>query len=188
MGSTQIRNAATLAGNLGNASPIGDGGVALLALGARLRLKTSRGDRTVPLEEFYLSYKKTCLQDHEVIAAIEVPPAGALASVVKTAKRGAVDIATVNSAVALTVARGVITSARVALGGVAPTPVLARETMALLEGRAPVEALFREAGAIAAAEVAPISDVRGGDGYRRSLVRNHLLIHWTKLFGREGGG
>lgn len=181
MASAQVRNAATLAGNLANASPIADGGVLMLALGARLKLASPKGHRSVPIDEFYRSYRKTCLGEREVIERIEVPLDRAHCSFLKSAKRRAVDISTANSAVKLTFAKGRVFAARIALGGVAPVPVLARKAAGFLAGRELTDDAIAQAAELAAAECAPISDVRGGAEYRKALVKNHVAMHLTKI-------
>lgn len=177
MASAQVRNVATLAGNLANASPIADGVVLMLALGSSLRLASPRGSRTVPIDEFYRSYRKTCLGEREIITRIYVPLDGSCCSFIKSAKRKAVDISTANSAVKLKLSKGRVVSARIALGGVAPTPVLAAKAAAFLIGRTLTEEETAKAAELAASECAPISDVRGGAGYRSRLVRNQLSRH-----------
>lgn len=181
MASAQVRNAATLAGNLANASPIADMGVLMLALGAKLRLASPKGDRSVPIEDFYKAYRKTCLGDHELIVRMEVPLDGARCGFIKSAKRRAVDISTANSAVNLKLSKGRVIRARIALGGVAPVPVLARRTAEFLAGKALTDSVIEKAAELAADECSPISDVRGGAEYRRTLVRNHVVRHLTKL-------
>lgn len=181
MASAQVRNAATLAGNLANASPIADGGVLMLALGAKLRLASPKGSRTVPIDVFYKSYRKTCLGDHEVIVRIDVPLDNSAGSFLKSAKRRAVDISTVNSAVKIKLSKGRVTEVRIALGGVAPTPVLAVKSAACLVGRGLTEGTLSRAADLAASECAPISDVRGGADYRKTLVRNQVIRHLSML-------
>jgi xanthine dehydrogenase small subunit len=177
MASAQVRNVATLAGNLANASPIADGGVLMLALGAKLRLASPRGVRTVPIDEFYKSYRRTCLADREVIVRLEVPLDGSFHIFLKSAKRRAVDISSVNSAVKISFSKGKVKEARIALGGVAPTPVLARKTAESLAGKKLTEEVMEKAAEMAVAECSPFSDVRGGAMYRRTLVRNHVVRH-----------
>ncbi|MRR10379.1 xanthine dehydrogenase small subunit, partial [bacterium] len=181
MASLQVRNAATLAGNLATASPIGDAGTALLALDAAAVLTTKMGERKVPVASFYKGYRQTELCAHELITAVEVPAADAAWDFQKSAKRNAVDITAVSSGFAARVDGRKVLSARIALGGVAPTPVLARRTMELLAGKTVDAALVAQAAALAASEVEPISDVRGSREYRSALVRNHVVKHLSKL-------
>jgi len=181
MASAQVRNAATLAGNAANASPIADAAVALLALNARLVLGSARGTRRVAMEDFYLGYKKTCLARHEIITGIEIPLDGASTSFLKSAKRAAVDIASVNTAVSYKTGDGLPTSVRIALGGVAPVPVMARRAAGHLIGKKLTGELIAEAAGIAAQDCVPIDDVRGSARYRRLLVKNHLVRHLNSI-------
>ncbi|MCU0607286.1 MAG: FAD binding domain-containing protein [Candidatus Edwardsbacteria bacterium] len=181
MASLQVRNAATLAGNLATASPIGDAGTALLALDAVAVLTTKLGERKVPVESFYKGYRQTELCAHELVTAVEVPTADVAWDFQKSAKRSAVDITAVSSGFAAQVEGRRIVSARIALGGVAPTPVLARRTMELLTDKEIDAALIEQAARMAASEVEPISDVRGSREYRSALVRNHVAKHLSKL-------
>lgn len=181
MASAQIRNRATLAGNMATASPIGDGSTALLALSAVLVLRGPDGERRLPLEQFFLGYRRTALGPREIITALEVPPQTGLWDWRKSARRAAVDIAAVSSALC---AGADGQNPRLSCAGVAATPVLLRQTMALLSGRALTPELIREASLLASSEIAPISDVRGGADYRRLLVRNHVAHHLAVLSGQ----
>ncbi len=177
--SQQIRNFATLAGNIANASPIGDTLPLLLVLDAGLRLVSASGEREIPLREFYLEYRKTALRQGEFIREILIPfPApDAFIQAQKSAKRKAVDISSVVSAVRIEVRDGHVSLAELALGGVAPVPALSRKfhnalaSMELQGLHAPEIADF------VAAEFKPISDVRGSANYRAQLIRNHVLKH-----------
>jgi xanthine dehydrogenase small subunit len=177
IGSAQVRNAATLAGNVANASPVADGAVALLGLNARLHLASRRGERTLAVEEFYLDYKKTALGCGELIAAIDIPAAAGHCSFIKAGKRVAVDIAGVNSFCQLRLHKGRVASCRVAFGGVAKYPRLAGRCSEFLNGRKLDGATIADAAAIAAAEFAPISDIRGSAAYRSLLVRRQVEAH-----------
>ncbi len=181
MASTQIRNLATVAGNIANASPVADAAVLLLALGAELELLSSAGPRRLPLERFYSGYKQTALAPGEFIARVFVPAGAARASFCKTGKRSSVDIASVNSALAVRVDGGAVAEIRFALGGVAPFPVLSTAAEAL-RGRALSGAAVLAAAEAAAAEARPISDVRGRAAFRRDLVRNQFILHFRRLF------
>ncbi len=181
MASTQVRNRATLAGNVATASPIGDGSTALLALNAVLVLRGPDGERRLPLDHFFLGYRSTALGPREIITALDVPPQTGPWDWRKSARRGAVDIAAVSSALC---AEAGARKARLACAGVAATPVLLRQTMALLHAHELTPDLIREAELLAAAEVTPISDVRGGAEYRRLLVRNHVAHHLAVLGGQ----
>jgi len=179
-----IRNRATVAGNLVNASPIGDLSIAFLALGANIVLEIDKKIRTVALENFYLGYKKLALREDELVTRIEIPiPApGARFHFEKVSRRRMLDIASVNSALAVIEERGVVTSARLSAGGVAPVPLLLRETSSSLAGRPVTEATVREAAALAGKEVAPISDVRGTAAYKALLLERLVWAHFAALF------
>ena len=182
MASAQVRNVATLAGNLANASPVADAAVLLLALDARLRLVSRRGERTVPVEGFYRRYKTTCLEPGEFVAAVEIPRGLPLAGFRKTGKRRSVDIASANSALALSMDGEVVGRARLALGGVAETPVIATRAARHIEGRKPDLVVARETARIAAEETSPIDDVRGSARFRRQLVRGQVISILAGMF------
>jgi len=183
IGSEQVRNLGTLAGNVANASPIADGAVSLLGLGACLELVSPAGSRTLPLQEFYQAYKVTALAEHEIIRRIEVPLAGGFGSFAKFSKRSAVDIASVGSCFTCQVEQGTIRRCRIAVGGAAVYPKLARQCAEFLEGKPLAPALLDQAPPIAAAEFNTISDVRGDAHYRTTLIRNQIILHLTRLLG-----
>ena len=175
--SRQVRNRATLAGNLVTASPIGDMAPVLLALDATAVLSSVRGTRRVPLDEFFTGYRSTVLAADEVLAAVEVPhvtvPAGgsSLAESYKVSKRREMDISIVAAAYRVDLdATGTVTRARLAYGGVAPTPSRARRTEAALLGLRWNPSAVDAVRAVLAGEFAPISDARAGAAYRRRLV------------------
>lgn len=176
--STQIRNIATPAGNIANASPIADAACILLGLNAKLILQTKTNQRKIALVNFYESYKKTKLKAQEIITAIEIPlPQLKFASFEKTAKRNAVDIATTNSVVTLEFKNKIITKCRIVFGGVAPYPKLAKKCATFLCGKKLDSKIITQAAQIALQEFQPISDVRGNKDYRALLIKNHLIKH-----------
>lgn len=186
--SWQVRNRATVGGNLINASPIGDVTILLLALGATAVLERA-GERRperreVPLATFYRGYKQLDLQPGEILIEARLPDLGAGERVhfEKVSKRRHLDIATVNSAIRLAVDGDRITAAALAAGGVAPIPLLLERTSRSLVGRPLDAATVREALATAQDEIAPISDVRGSADYKRLLVRQLLVAHFATLF------
>jgi xanthine dehydrogenase small subunit len=176
--STIIRHRATVAGNLVNASPIGDVSVLLLALGAELDLAMGDRRRVLPLDQLYLGYKELALQQGEIIEAVRVPEAaGRVVSFEKISQRHILDIASVNSALTARLDGGVLREVRLAVGGVAPVPLLATGAAAALEGRAPDAAVFAHAARALDGEIAPIDDVRGAAAYKRDLARRALAAH-----------
>ncbi|MBI4489188.1 MAG: xanthine dehydrogenase family protein subunit M [Deltaproteobacteria bacterium] len=174
VGSIQTRNRATLGGNLCNASPAADTAPPLIALSARARIASSRSEREVPLEGFFLGPGKTCLQPNELLKEVFIPsPVRRSGSSFQRCTRTAMDIALVNCAVFLSLApKGeTITDIRIVLGAVAPTPVRAQPAEDLLKGKNPGKDAIEEAADRAVAGVSPIDDVRSSASYRRAMVR-----------------
>jgi CO/xanthine dehydrogenase FAD-binding subunit len=180
--SEQIRNAATLGGNLCNASPAGDTLTPLLALDAEVELGRLADDgavaaRRLPLTAFFTGPGRTARAGDELLAAVRVPAAapGAVMRFHKGGTRPALDISPI--AIALAARRdgaGALHGVRIALGAVAPTPMRAPRAEALLEGRRLDVGLAAAVAQAAAAECKPIDDVRASAWYRRELVRNLL--------------
>ncbi len=174
-GGVQIRNAATIGGNLVNASPCANLPPALLVHGASVVLRALGGVRTVDLRDFIVGPGETCLRDGEVLAAVTIPrPLGGLRSTFRRTVRVAMDMALVSVAAAVAMDGGTIGAVRVAAGAVAPTPRRLAEVEELLRGAVPDEGLLRRAGELAAAGVAPISDVRASESYRRHMTGVHV--------------
>lgn len=171
-----IRNRATLGGNLGTASPIGDGPPVLLALGAEVVLVSPEGERTLPLEAFFTGYRRTALAPGELIRAVRIPlPLAPTARFYKVAKRRLDDISTVAAAFALELEGGQVKRLRIGLGGVAPTPVRAYRTEAFLVGKPWEGHTVRAAAEVLRGEFQPIDDHRGSAAYRRAMLGNLLL-------------
>jgi xanthine dehydrogenase small subunit len=177
-----IRNRATLGGNLATASPVGDAAPLLLAMDAEVRLASARGVRSIALSDFFTGYRETALRAGEMIAAIRIPkPLPARLAFYKAAKRRLDDISTVAAAFALdTDARGRITQARAAYGGVAATPVRIEEFSRSLLGRRWDQAAVRAAQQAVAASVSPLSDHRGSAAYRLALAQSLIEKFWQK--------
>ncbi|MDO5625335.1 MAG: xanthine dehydrogenase small subunit [Pseudomonadota bacterium] len=180
-----VRASGTLGGNVANGSPIGDSMPLLIALGTTLVLASARGERTLPIEDFYLAYRKTALAPDEVLARIDVPlPApgesGEWLRADKVSKRFEDDISAVCLAVALQVKDGVIVSARIGAGGVAAVPARAIQTEAALESQPCEKATFDAAAAVLEAEFDPLSDMRASQAYRRAVLGNLLRRGWAQ--------
>lgn len=182
--STPIRNMATLGGNLVNASPIGDLTIFLLALDAELRLASGSGERSLPLADLYLGYKRLDLAPGEIVVSISFarPGESTRLNFEKVSKRTHLDIASVNSALRLEVEDGAIVAGTLAAGGVAPVPFRLPATSAGLAGRPVAAETARWAAASALEEIAPISDVRGSSDYKRLLLRQLVFAHFVELF------
>ena len=181
--SIPIRNSGTLAGNVANGSPIGDAMPVLIALGAAVELSSATGNRTLPLEDYYLGYQKTARTPGEFVRSIVVPPRSAALRLraYKLGKRYDQDISAVFACFALCVDEGVIASARIGCGGVAAVPSRARATEAALEGRRFDAATFRHATETLAGEFAPISDMRASAHYRATVLGNLLHRFWLEF-------
>ena len=181
--SWQIRNRATLSGNIVNASPIGDFTALLLALDARIVLDGGDTRRSVPLKEFYRGYKQMDLRPGELLTEVAfADPADALVNFEKVSKRTCLDIASVNSACSIRCTGDTIGDAHFSMGGVAPIPLYLHQTSQVLRGRTlDLETAF-EAVRISQQEIAPITDVRGSAEYKRLLARQLLIAHFVTLF------
>jgi xanthine dehydrogenase FAD-binding subunit len=178
--SDQIRHAATVGGNLCNASPAADLATPLLALDAEVALASLAADgsvatRWVPLDGFFTGPGSSRRDPRELLTAVRVPlaPPGRVTRLHKAGARPALDIATISIAFAARRdAAGRLSEVRIALGAVAPTPLRARAAEALLGARVPDATLIGSAAQAAADEARPIDDVRASAWYRRELVRN----------------
>lgn len=191
VGSPQIRNRATVAGNLGTASPAGDAHPPLLASGATVEAESVRGRRLIPIDEFFLGVKRNALAPDELIRAVWLPVAPGPQQFAKVGTRNAMVIAVCSVAVALDPqARTVGTG----IGSAAPTPVRAAEAEAFAAAALPWDdgapldpAVAEEFGTRVAAAAAPIDDVRGTEAYRRRalavLGRRALSWAWAELAG-----
>jgi xanthine dehydrogenase small subunit len=171
-----IRNGATLGGNLGTASPIGDCPPALLALEAELVLASVDGERTVPLADYFTGYRQTALRPDELIKAIRIPrPLAPLTAFHKIAKRRFDDISSVAVGYAVRLDGGVVGQARIGLGGVAATPLRASATEAALVGQPWNDATVEAAAEVLAAEGTPIDDMRASAAFRAAMMGQSLL-------------
>jgi carbon-monoxide dehydrogenase medium subunit len=173
VGSVQIRNLATVGGNLCNAAPSADMAPPLLALDAEAIIAGPRGQRRVPLADFFVGVRRTVLEPGELLLELVVlaPPPGSGGSYLRHTPRRELDIAVVGVASQVTLAGGVCTHARVALAAVAPTPVRAAAAEAALVGQPLSSEQIERAAALAMEAARPISDQRGSADFRRHLVR-----------------
>jgi xanthine dehydrogenase large subunit len=189
-GSRQIRNRATMGGNIVTASPIGDSAPVLLALDAKVVIASLDGQRTLPISEFFVAYRKTALQPGEILKTILIPrnePTGVTRKCewFKVSKRREMDISTVAGCFAVDVdSQNIVRRARLAYGGVAAMPLRARTTEGALVGKVWNEKTIREVIPILKAEFTPISDVRGSAEFRRELIVNLF----EKFFHQRAAG
>jgi carbon-monoxide dehydrogenase medium subunit len=189
LGSVQVRNRATIGGNLCNAAPSAETAPTLLVLNTNVKVAGSKGERTLPLEQFFLGPGLTVLQN-EILTEIMVPSLSANIRGVylKIGRRRAVDLALVGVAVAVAMDGNKWKDVRIALGAVAPTPIRARRAEKLLEGKRTDAALMQEAGQIASEEASPISDVRASAWYRKELVKVLVQRALEQIDKPEMGG
>ncbi|KQM82713.1 xanthine dehydrogenase small subunit [Agromyces sp. Leaf222] len=174
-----IRNRATIGGNLGTASPVGDTSPVLLALAARVVLVSVDGEREVDLADYFTGYRETLRRPDELIRSVRIPlPLARLTAFHKIAKRRFDDISSVAVGFALDLDGDVIASARIGLGGVAATPLRARATEAHLVGRPWNLETVRDAASVLESEGTPMSDHRASAEYRSLMLGAALL----KLF------
>src|ERR1051325_3833759 len=174
VGSIQIRNRATVGGNMANATPSADVAPSLIALNATAKIVGLEGEKTVPLEEFFRGPGSTNMSTDEILTEITIPKTAPelVGEYIKFSPREMMDLAYVGVAVTFNydAKNKRASQVRIVLGAVAPTPIRARATEAMLEGKALTEELPQSAADQAATKSKPISDVRSSADYRRAMV------------------
>lgn len=171
-----IRNSATLGGNLGTASPIGDAAPVLLALDATLVLASKRGVREVALADYFTGYRRSVREPGEIIRAVRIPlPLAARTAFHKISKRRFDDISSVAVAFAARYDGGVVADVRIGLGGVAATPIRARAAEEALAGKEPTREAVAAAAAAMAGEGTPLDDHRASARYRTAMLEQAML-------------
>ncbi|MFH1939245.1 MAG: xanthine dehydrogenase family protein subunit M [bacterium] len=182
VGSYQVRNRATLVGNICNASPAADTAPPLLVLEAKVNIiGPTTGEKIVPINQFFTGVKKNILKKGEIVTSITIPPIkGKWVGVyLKQGRKKEVDLATVGVAVVC-----IRDEVRIALGAVAPVPVRAFKTEELLRGKTIDESLLEKAGKSALTEVSPISDIRSSQEYREEIIK--VLVRRAILQAKGG--
>jgi carbon-monoxide dehydrogenase medium subunit len=173
VGSIQIRNRATVGGNMANATPSADVAPSLIALNATAKIASAGGERTMPMEDFFRGPGQNAMDADEILTEITIPKTGPqlVGEYIKFSPRDMMDLAYIGVSVAYDFAGDKKCSGvRIVLGAVAPTPIRARNSEALLEGKILTEELAAQVGDEAARESKPISDVRSSADYRRAMV------------------
>ncbi|MEW6058178.1 MAG: FAD binding domain-containing protein [Bdellovibrionota bacterium] len=176
--SPQIKNIATLVGNVANASPIADTPPFLMVTNAAIQLVGPAGAREVPIDEFFLAYRKTALKPDELISSIdfEVPPPDQSLALYKVSQRKDLDISAVNAAFRVRWdAQTNVKEARIAMGGIAAIPLRLRKTEDALKNMQITPKTLALAARTLQSEIAPISDLRGSAEFRRVLAENLFL-------------
>ena len=173
IGAVQTRNLGTLGGNLVTCVPSVDSGPVLIALDAAVTITGSKGIRIMPLLDFFVGPRKTALEPDELLVDIVIPKEmlGRGCSFRKFGLRKGQALALVNTCASIDLDAGKLADVRIALGAVAPTVIRAVKAEKLLNGKAPSDDLFAEAGDMAATEAKPINDFRASAGYRLDLIR-----------------
>jgi len=173
MGSFQIRNVGTLAGNISHASPAANGPIPLLLYEAECVIQGPNGTRVIPVNKVFGGVQKNTLRKSEVMTEIRIPtpPSGANGTYYKFALRRAMDLAVVGVGALVTTRNGSFDDVRIALGSVGPKPFRARRIEKILSGKVIGERLIREASEAAVAECAPITDIRASKEYRIELIK-----------------
>jgi carbon-monoxide dehydrogenase medium subunit len=181
VGSYQVRNRATLIGNICNASPAADTAPPLLVLEAKVNIIGPTGEKIIPINQFFTGVKKNILKKGEIVISITIPPIKDKWTGVylKQGRKKEVDLATVGVAVVC-----IRDEIRIALGAVASTPIRAFKTEELLEGKIIDEPLLEKAGKSALAEVSPISDIRSSQEYREEIIK--VLVRRAILQAKGG--
>jgi len=182
-GSLPIRNKATVAGNIVNASPIGDFTNILLTLDSKVYLDGKK-KRTIPLEEFYIGYKQLAKKKNEIVTKIsfEIPDKKFQFNFEKVSKRTYLDIASVNSSIGILEKNNIIERIRISAGGVAPVPLYLKNASNFLINKELSTINVKEAASIAMNEISPISDARGSADYKKLLLRQLIYAHFILLF------
>jgi CO/xanthine dehydrogenase FAD-binding subunit len=189
LGSWQIRNMATVGGNLCNASPAADSAPPLLVHEARIKLASIEGTREIPITEFFVGPRKTTMYKTELLQEVIVPYDADFAksySYVKLGRRNAFTLSVVAVATVLKVRDGVFEDVRIALNAVAPTPVRARSVESFLKGREVGSEAIEKASELVLNDISPISDVRASAEYRKHASK--VLVKDTLLKALEKAG
>lgn len=184
-GSVQVRNAATIGGNIANGSPIGDNPPALIALGAILHLRRGDAVRDLPLEDFFLSYGNQDRQPGEFVTGVSIPRGRTAHRVYKLSKRFDQDISAVCGAFDVTVTDGIVTAARIAFGGMAGIPKRAAAVESALTGQPWTDATIQTALSAFAQDFRPLSDMRASATYRMTVAQNMLRRYFADLSGAD---
>jgi aerobic carbon-monoxide dehydrogenase medium subunit len=189
VGSVQVRNLATLGGNLCNAAPSADMAPPLLALDAEAVIAGPKGERRIPIADFFTGVRRTVLAPDELLLELVVPAPGARSGgqYLRHTPRRELDIAVVGVASQLTLSDGVCSKARIALAAVAPVPLRARAAEQALEGKPVTAEAIERAAELAVGVAKPISDQRGSADYRRHLVRVLTRRTLRTALTRAGG-
>jgi xanthine dehydrogenase small subunit len=182
--SEPVRNMGTVAGNIVNASPIGDLIILFLALNAEVIFDRSGSDETIALSDLFLGYKKLKISRSQLLKSVTftLPERSILFNFEKVSRRKHLDIASVNSAIQIIMDNEKIKECYLSAGGVGPIPMLLRKTGGFLKDKTITPEIIVQANSVMQGEISPISDVRGSKEYKRLLLRQLFFAHFIKLF------
>jgi carbon-monoxide dehydrogenase medium subunit len=168
----RVRNMGTVGGNLASGEPLTDLAQIFIALDGKLTIIGPAGQRMIPVEELFLDFYTTSLAEDEIITQVVLPPLPSRSGIeyIRFSTSSVVDKPSAGVAVRLTMDNDAVGLARIVLGCVGPTPVRARKAEAMLTGKSPTAELIAEAGALAAQECSPTSDLRGSEAYKRAII------------------
>ena len=183
-GSEQVRNAATIGGNIANGSPIGDNPPALIALGATLHLRQGQTPRAIPLEDFFVAYGKQDRAPGELVTGVTLPGHAPALRCYKISKRFDQDISAVCGCFNISVKDGMVSDARIAFGGMAGTPHRAGNVEAALTGQPWSIDTIARAAAKFSEDYTPMSDMRASAGYRLEIAQNLLHRYFAEMTGQ----
>jgi len=187
MASPQIRNRGTFGGNICSAIPSADSAPPLLTLDASVHLRGPKGERAIPLDQFFKGPGKTVLEHDEIVTALTLSKPPARSVYLKLSPRHSMDLAIVGVAVAAGANGGGLSDIRIALGAVAPTPMRARKAEEVLRNRPVSTSAIEEAAHAASLECSPIDDFRASASYRRDMVYVLTRRALEQVFGGSGG-
>jgi aerobic carbon-monoxide dehydrogenase medium subunit len=168
----RVRNMGTVGGNLASGEPLTDLSQIFIALDAKLKISGPNGQRSLLVEQLFIDFYTTGLAEDEIITQVVIPPLPTKSGIeyIRFSSSSVVDKPSAGVAVRLTLDKETVQTARIVLGCVGPTPVRARKADALITGKKPTAELIAEAGAMAAQECSPTSDLRGSEQYKRAIV------------------
>jgi len=176
---------ATIAGNIVNASPIGDLIILFLTLDSKLIIEDNKGNKkSLLLKDFYKGYKKIELKEGEIVKSLQflIPDKGFKFNFEKVSKRTHLDIASVNTAIYIIAEKQIVKDIRISAGGLAAIPLLLAKTTAFLKGKELSLETIKKASEIINTEISPISDIRGSSNYKKLLLRQLFFQHFIKLY------
>ncbi|KJZ18824.1 xanthine dehydrogenase small subunit [Loktanella sp. S4079] len=184
-GSEQVRNAATIGGNIANGSPIGDNPPALIAMGATLHLRHGDKTREMPIADFFIDYGKQDRQPGELVTGVSIPKSAPDLRCYKISKRFDQDISAVCGCFNITVADGIVKEAKIGFGGMAGIPKHASHVEAALIGQPWTTATIEAACAKFTEDFTPLSDMRASASYRIEIAQNLLRRYFAEIMGQS---